>query len=230
VDKSFSPSAAGAGSLHQRTKDRMRAEAADIAIRVFLDRGFDDVTVDDLCAAVGLSRRSFFRYFKAKEDIVLAHLADVAEKCLANFSSRPGQEELWLALRRSMDPFVRQVSANSARALALLRLIQDSPTLRAAHLDRVDRWRAGLAAAVVRRRGLENADLHAAVLASAAMGALTAAVQQWADDPDPTPLADLVDQAFAAIAPQPARRPAPPVSAAGSASMPATAAGATAIS
>jgi AcrR family transcriptional regulator len=182
----------------------MRAEAAGIAIRVFLDRGFDDVTVDDLCAAIGLSRRSFFRYFKAKEDIVLARLADLAEKGRASFSSRSDQEEPWLALRRSMDPFVHQVDAHPARALAVLRLIQDSPTLYAAQLDRVDRWRAGLATVIARRRGLENADLHAAVLASAAMGALSAAVQQWANDPDTIPLADLVDLAFAVIAPHPA--------------------------
>jgi len=169
----------------------MRAEAAGIAFRMFLDRGFDDVTVDDLCAAMGLSRRSFFRYFKAKEDVVLAHLGDFAEKSCASFSSRPDQEELWPALRRSMDPFVHQAGAHPARTLGILRLIRDSPTLRAAHLDRIDRWRASLATVIAHRRGLENADLHATVLASAALGAFTSAVPQWAHNPDTTPLADL---------------------------------------
>ena len=204
MDESPGPSSAAPGSLHQRTKDRMRTEAAAIAFRVFLDRGFDDVTVDDLCAAMGLSRRSFFRYFKAKEDVVLAHLGDFAEKSCASFSSRPDQEELWPALRRSMDPFVHQARAHPARTLGLLRLIRDSPTLRAAHLDRIDRWRASLATVIAHRRGLENADLHATVLASAALGAFTAAVQQWAPNPDTTLLADLLDHAFAAITPHPA--------------------------
>jgi len=182
----------------------MRTEAAAIAFRVFLDRGFDDVTVDELCAAMGLSRRSFFRYFKAKEDVVLAHLGDFAEKSCASFSSRPDQEELWPALRRSMDPFVHQAGAHPARTLGILRLIRDSPTLRAAHLDRIDRWRASLATAIAHRRGLENTDLYAAVLASAALGAFTSAVPQWAHNPDTTPLADLLDHAFAAITPHPA--------------------------
>jgi len=203
VDESRGPSSAGPGSLHQRTKDRMRAEAAGIAFRVFLDRGFDDVTVDDLCAAMGLSRRSFFRYFKAKEDVVLAHLGDYAEKSCASLSSRPDQEDLWPALRRSMDPFVRQAGAHPTRTLGLLRLIRDSPTLCAAHLDRIDRWRARLATVIAHRRGLENADLHAAVLASAALGAFTAAVEHWAHNPDTTLLADLLDHAFAAITPRP---------------------------
>jgi AcrR family transcriptional regulator len=92
----------------------MRAEAAAIAIQLFLDQGFDDTTVDDLCAAMGLSRRSFFRYFKAKEGIVLVHLGDFAEQGCVSFSSRPGQEELWPALRHAMDPFARYATADPA--------------------------------------------------------------------------------------------------------------------
>ena len=65
----------GAGeSLQRRMKDRMLSEVAEMATQLFLAKGFDETTVDEICAAAGLSRRSFFRYFKTKEDIVISQL------------------------------------------------------------------------------------------------------------------------------------------------------------
>lgn len=191
-------------SLHRRTKDRMRAEAAAVAIELFLAHGFDATTVDDLCAATGLSRRSFFRYFKAKEDIVLAHLGGVAKQGCDAFTERPEHEDAWTALRHSMDPFTGD-TADPDRTLALLRLVQSSPTLRAAHLDRLELWRASLATAIAHRAGRPAADLHASVLAAAALGAYTAAVRQWVDSNATMSLDSLLDQAFAVLEPAPDR-------------------------
>jgi AcrR family transcriptional regulator len=189
-------------SLHKRTKDRMRAETASIGIQLFLEHGFDNVTVEDICAAAGLSRRSFFRYFSAKEEIVMSVFADLADRGWRAFLHRPVDDALWAALRHSMDPMIEWAAADPDRAVAIIRLIDASPSLRAAFLDRVDSWRKLLAGVVSRRLGLEAAnDLYAAVVAAAAMGAFVSGTRAWADAGGRDPLGELFDEAFAAVHP-----------------------------
>ena len=191
-------------SLHKRTKDRMRAETASIGIQLFLERGFDDVTVEDICALAGLSRRSFFRYFSAKEEIVMGVFADLADRGWRAFLHRPVDDALWPALRHSMDPMTEWATADPDRAVAMIRLIDASPSLRAAFLDRVDTWRKLLAGVVSKRLGLEATnDLYAAVVAAAAMGAFVSGARAWADRGGRDRLDELFDEAFAAVYPMP---------------------------
>ncbi|MFI1074197.1 TetR family transcriptional regulator [Streptomyces puniciscabiei] len=62
--------------LRERKKRRMYQEVSDIAVRLFLERGFDAVSVAEVAAAAGISKPTLFRYFPAKEDLVLHRIAD----------------------------------------------------------------------------------------------------------------------------------------------------------
>lgn len=197
-------------SLQQRTKERMRSEVARTAVELFLTQGFEETTVDEISAIVGLSRRSFFRYFAAKEDVVLALFDRVAVGGSTVFAATPHEDGIWAALRRSMHPLEQWVEEDPARVLALLRLIERTPTLRARYLDRVDVWRAGLAGLVTTRLGIggqDGAEVYVAVVAAAAMGAFLAGGRAWAKAGGSVPLPRLFDQAFDAM--QPAPPPAP---------------------
>ncbi|MFF4589219.1 TetR family transcriptional regulator [Streptomyces sp. NPDC001388] len=62
--------------LRERKKQRMYQAVSDIAVRLFLERGFDAVSVAEVAAAAEISKPTLFRYFPAKEDLVLHRIAD----------------------------------------------------------------------------------------------------------------------------------------------------------
>ncbi|MGU3587211.1 TetR family transcriptional regulator [Rhodococcus sp. C26F] len=189
--------------LQQRIKDQMRAEVAETTIGLFLAKGFDETTVDEICDTVGISRRTFFRYFRGKEDVVVSRLSRLAEAGCDRFVTCPEDEDLWTALRQSMNPFEEWVQSNPARALALYRLVEEAPALRASYLDRVDHWRASLAAVISARYDLDpRSDLDVAVIASASVGAYLAATRAWAASKGADSLISLFDRAFSTLRPE----------------------------
>src|SRR5687768_11688924 len=62
--------------LRERKKRRMYRTVSDTAVRLFLERGFDAVSVAEVAAAAEISKPTLFRYFPAKEDLVLYRIAD----------------------------------------------------------------------------------------------------------------------------------------------------------
>ncbi|MFE6335468.1 TetR family transcriptional regulator [Streptomyces sp. NPDC057806] len=64
------------GGLRERKKRRMYEAVSEVAIRLFLEKGFDAVSVAEVAAAAEISKPTLFRYFPAKEDLVLHRIAD----------------------------------------------------------------------------------------------------------------------------------------------------------
>ncbi|MGW2050412.1 TetR/AcrR family transcriptional regulator [Streptomyces sp. NPDC001858] len=62
--------------LRERKRQRMYRAVSEVAIRLFLERGFDAVSVAEVAAAAEISKPTLFRYFPAKEDLVLHRIAD----------------------------------------------------------------------------------------------------------------------------------------------------------
>jgi AcrR family transcriptional regulator len=62
--------------LRERKKRRMYEVVSETAVRLFLEKGFDAVSVAEVAAAAGISKPTLFRYFPAKEDLVLHRIAD----------------------------------------------------------------------------------------------------------------------------------------------------------
>src|ERR1700755_2684524 len=104
--------------LRSRARESLRAEIAEVAFKVFAERGFDQVTATEVAEAAGISRASFFRYFESKEDAVLVGLdaggADVADA----LRERPDGESAWTALRHVLDIAVRTYQRSPDEALA----------------------------------------------------------------------------------------------------------------
>lgn len=180
----------------------VREELTRVALDLFHREGFDKVTVNRLAAEAGVSRSTILRYFGSKEDIVLgafdAHGARIADAVRA----RPADEDDWTALRRGLDPITDIYRKDPADALATTYLVRDSPVLWAGQREKQHSWRPVLAQALAERGGAPRpSPLAMSVLAAAALTCLEIAVSAWAASRGERSLVDILDEAFAALAP-----------------------------
>lgn len=180
----------------------MRAEIAGVAIRLFLEQGFDKTTVDQIAAEAGLSRTSFFRYFATKEDAVLGHLEELGQKARDALEARPADEPAWQSLRHAFGVLIAERSAYPEGGMGMHRMLRDTPSLQARHLGRQANWQELLAPEVARRLGIpaDPRDPRPRALVAAALGCLNVAVDVCARSEGAADLADLLDQAMGALA------------------------------
>lgn len=192
---------AGLPPLRERTRRAVRAEIAATAIRLFKERGFDATTVDQIAAAAGISRRSFFHYFGSKEDLVLGDTDALGESVRDALQARPAEESAWEAIRAAL-MVLRPRADTAAEQLAIARLHHQAPSLRARHLEKHMRWQELLAPEIQRRLGLPDADPpdpRARAFVAAALACLDAAIDAWCESDGAADPIELFDGAIAAI-------------------------------
>src|SRR5271154_6532332 len=80
--------------LRQRKRQQTRERLTRAAMALFLDRGFEATTLDDIAAAADISRRSFFHYFDSKEDVVFAWQEESTAALIAAVAARPASESM----------------------------------------------------------------------------------------------------------------------------------------
>jgi AcrR family transcriptional regulator len=118
-------------ALSQRRRRLLRDEIGRLAMQLFAEHGFDNVTVDDIAAAAGTSPRTFFRYFMTKDEIVLDYERTLQERLVAALRSRPSDEGPVEALRQAYIQTSHVEPADRARVLQLGRVLDSAPALRA---------------------------------------------------------------------------------------------------
>jgi len=166
-------------TLRERTRRAVRSELIDAAVALFAEHGYENITVDQIAQAAGISRRSFFRYFGSKEALVLGKFDRLGDEFAQALSARPADEPAWEALRRMFDPVIAYVGDPELgrRAAEVDRIIHSDESLRAGLVERMQRAQA-LVVDVLRRRpdqGRREDDLALSALVGAAFAALAAA-------------------------------------------------------
>lgn len=189
--------------LRERTRNAVRAQLGQAAVKLFVEQGFEATTVEQIAAATGLSRRSFHRYFTGKEDVLGQWFVEMGQKIAMALAERPPAESSWYALRRAFDDLVDGLSARP-ESLVMTRMMLNTPALHASHLHKHAHWAALLADGLQHRPGETGgrpARIAAVALAGAALAALESAQSEWVSDGNERPLGELVDEAMNAVAP-----------------------------
>ena len=187
--------------LRERTRLAVRAEISQAAMQLFLDQGFEATTIDQIAAAVGISRRSLFRYFSSKEDIAVANVAERGRSVRRALEARPAGEGPWQALRaaafesEALDPAIAP-----EEMLRMVRLLHESPSLHGFRLKKQKDWQDLLAPELARRLGAgEHAEARARGIVAAALACLDAAVDLWAERGGKGNILDLFDEMITAV-------------------------------
>ncbi|GAA3166728.1 TetR family transcriptional regulator [Streptomyces virens] len=176
----MSSSSTAHGRGDRAVKPPIRDALVAAAFRLFLERGYEQTTVDDIVALAGVGRRSFFRYFPSKEDVVFPD----HERCLADmtdFLSASGDGDD--PVRTVCDAarlVVRMYAENPAFSVQRYRLTKQVPGLRAYELSVVWRYERALAGYLrTRFAGLRDGTLRADVVAAAVVAAHNNALRSW---------------------------------------------------
>ncbi|MDG4762553.1 TetR family transcriptional regulator [Solwaraspora sp. WMMD406] len=189
--------------VRARARQAMRAEVATVVQNLVLERGYEETTVDDICAAAEISRSTFFRYFPSKEEALFGESIDAGERLRDALTLRPADEAPWAAMRRALDALIEQYEAHDERTRRLTRLIVNTPSLAARHREKNARWQVLLRPEIARRLGADPADdsdPRANAVIAAALGCVEAALTAWTASSQPQPLAKILDRAMQAPA------------------------------
>src|SRR5690554_5159795 len=138
--------------LWARSRQRGIAEITAVAMELFLEHGFEQTTIDQIVAAAGISRRSFFRYFGTKEDVVLNHFVADGAVMRAALKAQPDSDDVWTALRGALFS-LEEAAADKRRMLAISQMMYRTPSLRARSIEKHLRSYEELAPEVERRLG-----------------------------------------------------------------------------
>jgi AcrR family transcriptional regulator len=178
----------------ERKKAQTRQRLQEQALRLFVERGYEATTVEQIAAAAGVSHMTFFRYFPTKEDAVLSDSYDPL--LVAAIRNRPRTEHpvtrIHLAIREGLGAIYPEIRE---ALLVRTRLSLRTPALRARLWENQFATRDLLAGA------LEDGEPTFAIriLASVCLATLTTALEEWVSSDGAAELPDLIDDAFRAL-------------------------------
>lgn len=183
------------GSRVGRRRSTTPHHITDVALGLFADRGFAEVSVDDVAQAAGIARRTLFRYYASKNaipwgdfDAHLQHLRAVLDDV------DPGVP-LGEALRAALLAFNTFDDSETVRHRQRMRVILQTAELQAYSMTMYAGWREVIAEFVGRRTGLGTYDLLPQTVAWMMLGVALSAYEHWLND-ESVPLPQALGDAF----------------------------------
>lgn len=140
--------------VRARMREAIRTELTAAAIRSIDEIGLAATTVSAITETVGVTERTFFRYFPTKEDAVLQPIEALGPSIATELRARPAAESPLQALRSAFGVAVASVAADPGMITTVMRLNRSEPALRGRHLQKQDLWISALAEAMGERLGL----------------------------------------------------------------------------
>jgi AcrR family transcriptional regulator len=193
--------ATGAGEpdgLRERKKAATRRALGIAAMRLAVERGIENVLVEDIAAEAGVSARTFNNYFASKYEAICALAVCRARFTGAALRSRPPREPLMEAITNAMiEPYTGGEFAPDKDWIAGVRLVVSSPALQGEYLRAQYAAQHALAEAIADRIGTDaSADMFPRVMAGAVTAAMQVALERWLLADPPTALIPLIKLAL----------------------------------
>ena len=207
--------------LRERKKRETRVALSQATIRLCIERGWDNVTVDDIADAANVSVRTFRNYFSSKAEAIAASHLERMSRVAEELRARPADESLWEAIVQALLPQFAPGGATAAgpaeesprdrRWREGLRLMLAEPALHGEIVKANAAAQAGLAEAIAERTGTDAArDVYPKLVAAVVSAGSATAVEHCLAAESPMPVGPVLIEVFDLLAaglPVPAFRP-----------------------
>lgn len=181
-------------SLQERKQEFARNAIWDAAIELFFNKGFDETTVDEIAEAAGTSRRSFFRHFESKNDLMAQPVVEWGNALIEAIDATPAALSTADLLKEVVFTVAEQ-SASNPRSRKVMEIAAMYPAAREAQLSRAALVQDRVARAFLRRCG---DGVTAYLLAGLTLAVLSAAHQHWFEKQEEE-ISPTVERVFAAL-------------------------------
>ncbi|HLS01035.1 MAG TPA: mycofactocin system transcriptional regulator [Beutenbergiaceae bacterium] len=178
-----------------RSPATTHAHLSSIALDLFLQRGFDATTIDDIAAAAGIGRRTLFRYFDSKNELAWGEFGDLLDTMRQDLQAIADDVPLVEALRATVVKFNSFPEAQIPQHRGRMSLIFNVPSLYAHSMVKYTQWRNIIADFVAERYGGDRDDLAPQSISWICLGLCLSAYQFWVAHRD-SDLIDLLNEVF----------------------------------
>lgn len=154
------------------------------AFRLFEEQGFDETTMEQIADAVGVGRRTLFRYYPSKNDIPWGQFDESLRHFREQLDTVPGDVPLAEAVHRCVVAFNDFDDASIAQHRVRMRLILTTPALQAHSALRYAAWRRVIAEYVASRNGVSADDFLPRMVGHLSLALAVSSYEQWMDRPE----------------------------------------------
>jgi AcrR family transcriptional regulator len=188
--------------LRERKKLATRQALSSVALRLAVERGLENVTIEDITAEADVALRTFRNYFASKYEAVAAIGADRARRIGMSLLERPPGEPLWDALTHAvLQHYEGTDRAFSREVMTSIGRVLQTPAMRGEYLKVNFEMQNALAMAIAERTGTDVvADMFPQILAGAVTAASQVAIRRWYAADPPVPLRPLLERALQQLA------------------------------
>ena len=187
--------------LRERKKLATKQALALAAMKLAVQRGLENVRVEDIADAADVSRRTFTNYFASKEEAIASLSAGRFARAAQSLRDRPASEPMADSLAEVFAAEHEAATELGPERIAQIRMMMTSPALQGEALKALVQTEGPLAKAIAERTGADpQSDLRPHVTAAAVMAAVRAATEHWIASEGATSLPDLIREAVRQVA------------------------------
>lgn len=182
--------------MRERKKEATRRALHDAAMKLALERGLENVTLDAVADAANVSRRTFSNYFANKEDALLYGDQQRVTRLLEAIRARPARESAWKALVNGAADRFADATEIDPHFEVQLRLVRRHPSLLARQLG----LQAGLERDIadeIAKRLPDRDEVQARIMAAVFLATVRAVLHGWVESGGPAPIRDVVADGLA---------------------------------
>ncbi len=168
-------------ALRERKKDQTREALAQAAFELFRQKGFEATTAAEIAAAANVSRRTFFRYFPSKDELLFIDNGPRLARFCELLSQREPGEHAFAPVRRACLSIAEEYMGERDKILARLQIIEASPVLGKQERQADLEWERAIARALLVDIPAPSPRIQrkARLLAGATFGAIRATLGEW---------------------------------------------------